>query len=546
MLTAIYRGVDQYAAPDYILLDTLGFTAITVIYIGIVMYFAISVYQRVMQKSIRNYLLVFCGMSITWILLRNMKWRAFESFGFEGRFMWYLFYIPMLLIPMYGFFIALSIGKGENYKPNTKWKVLYVIAFLLIGMVVTNDLHQFVFAFQPNFVNWDYVFSYGFAYPIVLSFMSAIIMGTVFTLFRKWRKINRTKKAHLPLVVVGMGFIYLMLYLTKRNLAVAITDLTTFNMLIYIMFWESCIQVGMIPSNSKHNDFFKYSKVNAQILDQNGKANLISSQATSILEEDFIHLKQKGNITDKDTSLHMASITSGHVVWTKDISKLNKMNRELGDLQDELYGDVAFLEEERKLKEEYARIQKLNNIYDLISKEIVPTMDKIEELIINAKTEDEQEQDRILKQINLISCYIKRKTNLLLQSDSGKSITNTDMINCYNESFRGLGLFGIGCDINYAPPTNTSIAIHLLSYDLFEEVLERANFALEMVFVNCMEDGSGIRFGMELSNNKNISQWEFSKFKQEELKVLGGELKVYEYEDSMLVLLLFPKSKEVG
>ena len=318
-----------------------------IIQIVIIGYFGISIYQRVMQKNVRNYLIVFCVISVVWVLLRNIKWRAFEGLDLEARFTWYLFYIPMILIPLYGFFIALSMGKEENYKPNKKWNILYVISVLLIGIVLSNDMHQLVFRFHTNFENWDSDYSYGFVYLIVQLFIWLLIVATAFILFQKWRKCNRTKNAYFPLVTIIIGAVYIATYVFQRNIASVIMDVTTFNILIYLLFWESCIQVGMIGSNSKHKIFFECSKVTAQILDKKGDSNLMSLLAEPIEESTFIRLKEKGAITIGNMVLYMKSISNGHVVWSKDISKLNEMNRELIELRDELYGEVAFLEEEK-------------------------------------------------------------------------------------------------------------------------------------------------------------------------------------------------------
>lgn len=546
ILSAFYRCIDEYLVPDHIFLDAFGFTVNTVIYIGIVGYFGISIYQRVMQKITRNYLLAFCILSIIWFMLRNIKWRAFECLGFESRFTWYLFYIPMILIPLCSFFVALSMGKDENYKPSRKWNILYILAVILIIIVLTNDLHQLVFMFQPNFRNWDYNYNYGIMYYLVQFFIWPVILSSAFILFKKWRKINRTKNAYLPIFVIAMGVLYVATYILNRVLASVFADITTFSVLFYILFWESCIQVGMIRSNTKHKEFFEHSKVAVQILDKNGEPNLISSQAVQISKEDFISLKEKKKIISDDMILHIAPITSGYVAWTKDISKLNEMNQELEELRDELYGEVAFLEEERKLKEQHARLQKLNNLYDLISKEVFPQVDKIEALIKKDHIDDEISQDTVLKKITLTSCYVKRKTNLLLQMDSGKSITNVDMVNCYNESFRGLGLFGTGCNIKYNPPACTDVGTHLLCYDLFEELLEMTDFALEMIFVNCMEDEKNLRFSVEIPLNNYISESSLANFKQSELEKLGCTLKIYEDDESVTILLLFPKNKEVS
>ena len=544
-IISIYNHTDHYIGYDYNYFDGICFTLQTVIYVAIIAHWAIRVYERVMQKNIRNNLIAMAILSVMWFLMRNIKYRAFEFLGNESRFMWYLFYIPMIFIPICGFLVALILGKDEKYKPNKKWNLLNILGIIFICIVLTNDIHQLVFAFEFNFENWDTNYKYSIFYPTILTFISLIIVFTAFTIFKKWRKINRPKNAYLPLVVLGSGIVYITIYIFNRPIASLFTDVTTFNVLFNILFWESCIQVGLIGSNSNHNVFLKHSKVGIQILNKKGTAHLMSLQATPINKEEFITLKEKGYLEQsKDNILQIAPITNGYVAWENDISKLNAIKNELTELRDELYGEVVFLEEEQKLKEKQARVKKLNNLYDMITAEILPQMKNIEILLEEAKTKNEQTQDSVLKKINLISCYIKRKTNLLLQIDSDNPIKNKDMINCYNESFRGVGLFGTGCHINYNPPENTSADIHILCYDLFQEVLEKVGFNLDMVFVNCIEDDKNLRFSVDISSSIKLYDSDFNKFKQEQLKKTNGYIFISHDDDNQGLKVLFPKKGE--
>lgn len=68
------------------------------------------------------------------------------------RYLWYLFYLPMLFVPMLALLIAMSLGKPDEYKFPKGMSVLWIISGTLLLLVLTNDLHQFVFTFPKDAV----------------------------------------------------------------------------------------------------------------------------------------------------------------------------------------------------------------------------------------------------------------------------------------------------------------------------------------------------------------------------------------------------------
>lgn len=63
----------------------------------------------------------------------------------------YLYYLPMLFLPLLGVYIALSMGKPEDYRLSRRAGMLLIAPAVLFLLVITNDLHQQVFAFKAAF-----------------------------------------------------------------------------------------------------------------------------------------------------------------------------------------------------------------------------------------------------------------------------------------------------------------------------------------------------------------------------------------------------------
>lgn len=83
------------------------------IYVGLFMYWGISVRRRVIMKQARSLLTVIAMLMVFWIAGRTVK-HLFVNAPQMIRYLWYLYYVPMLLIPFLAVLVAASLGKHEN------------------------------------------------------------------------------------------------------------------------------------------------------------------------------------------------------------------------------------------------------------------------------------------------------------------------------------------------------------------------------------------------------------------------------------------------
>ncbi|MGN0604352.1 MAG: histidine kinase N-terminal 7TM domain-containing protein, partial [Oscillospiraceae bacterium] len=100
-----------------------------------------------------------------------------------NRILWYCYYIPMLFVPLLSIFVSASIGKPENSRMS-KWLIpATTLTFIFTLLVLTNDLHQFVFAFPENasvFTDEDYTYQTGYILVIGWEIVCALIaIGTM-------------------------------------------------------------------------------------------------------------------------------------------------------------------------------------------------------------------------------------------------------------------------------------------------------------------------------------------------------------------------------
>ena len=95
----------------------------TMIYIGLYIGWGISVSKRVIQAQVRRYLVSVSGLMVFWFIIRSMKYYFISDVG-TARQLWYLYYLPMLFIPLFSLFAAISLGESKDFKLSKKTLML--------------------------------------------------------------------------------------------------------------------------------------------------------------------------------------------------------------------------------------------------------------------------------------------------------------------------------------------------------------------------------------------------------------------------------------
>lgn len=122
---------------------------------------------------------------ILWMTSRTAKYFIFWQPA-AIRYLWYLFYLPMLFVPMLAVLIALSLGKPDGYRlPKSTW-ILWAVSGVLLLLVLTNDLHQLVFTFPADAAVWsDTDNGYAAGYFVVTGWQVLCAAAALVTMFFK-------------------------------------------------------------------------------------------------------------------------------------------------------------------------------------------------------------------------------------------------------------------------------------------------------------------------------------------------------------------------
>lgn len=481
---------------------------------------------------------LFAMLAIFWIFIRTVKYEFLSSSSTINRWLWYLYYIPIIFMPLLMFLSTLYIGKTDSSQVSKKWRAIFVFGAVLSLLVLTNDYHQLAFSFNYGIDNWHMGYSRGSVYYIVVAFVTLILISILYSVFKICTKKLFVKYLWMPLSVIVIGVIYGILYISGES-AEGIKVYYLFNLpeticLLSMLFWESLVSAHMIPVNVNHKEFFEESSINAGITDvdyvirYNSKNSIVpfSEQIKSATEKPIL-------IENGNTLLKCFAVSGGYFFWSEDFRSINTINEKLADTEDYLAEENAMLDAAAKIEEGRRQIAEQNRIYNSVTRQIQPQLKRIEKIIDNLP-EDEEQFRLTMKHAGVLSAYIKRFSNLLLLAGTSDYISSEELGIAIAESLEYVKLLDIDCFSNVQEGIELSAPVALLLFELYETALEEALPNASAVLVTVKKIEESVKFYMELGTPsvKLLSDWE-----SESLKRLNASLIVEADEESESITL---------
>ncbi len=461
------------------------FLLVYVLYVSIDIIWLQSLHRRIMQKKIRHYL---CGTAILicfWLLLRSIRFGLLWD-GMIRRYAWYGYYIPMILIPLFGFYTALYMGKREDYDLPIRWKLLWIPAVLLILGILTNEFHQLAFRIHRESPEQ---YSRGIFYLCAAIWIGVLESSAILILLKKSLILNIGREKIIPFIVLGVSGVYYLLYAINSEIF-GFVELTAAFALSHACIWESCIAIGVFPVNTNYESLFQYSRLKMLIIDQKGKIYYHSMHHTLNISDYLEEITQGQMILlDTDTELHSVPIQGGYIVWQEDITEINEIIREKQEMERVLREQTELMQQEYEMDSRRIRIQKMNQIYQLVAEETRGTCDKIllgiEELKAGKDNEDQRKQ---LLRINLEGVYVKRRCNLLMIWESMGQIPVEELHFCFEESLDNLEICEMKASLSMQLQGSLNKETAVLLYDILEQVIEQILFIADRLYVILTED----------------------------------------------------------
>ena len=491
-------------------LGKLGYATVTfglirtVIYIGLYTAFGISIRKRVVQAQVRRYLTAVSALMIFWFAVRTAKY-YFVTDPVAARYLWYLYYLPMLFIPLFSVYVSISLGKPEEFR-LPKWSLLFYIPTLLcLLLVLTNDLHRWVFTFPAGTVWSDKDYGYAVGYSLVFAW-NVICALTAFVIMVVMSR-KSTKEKYLPVIILSVSILYALIYAGGAEWMQLIGgDITAAQCLLFAGIFESCIRCGLIRVNTGYAPLFEAGTPGAQIADADYVVRYTSRSAKSF-SADVMRAAESGAVRpDKNTLLKSHRIRGGHVLWQEDITEITALLERLEENKEKIAEGNAIERENYDLKLKINSAREKNRLYGLLQQQMARQIELVGDLMAQYDAEkDAEKRRRLLARTAVVGAYIKRRGNLMFLMENTETIDILELSRALDESFANIKLFCADCAVDC--PTEGLLLCRDATrvYDFFEAVTEVAAESLETVWMKGRSLADAFVFTLEVVCGKSLA-----------------------------------------
>ena len=508
LLFVLLAYICRFIETDNELIQTLADQCRACTYLGIYCAWVIYLNKHVVQKKVRQYLTAIGCLMVCWFFLRTVKYHILlDPLG--GHICWYLYYIPMILIPTFGLSATLLMDGAE--KKTTKWitGILLFFSVVLIVCVLTNDLHQQVFRFEGPVPYSDKNYSYGILFMLIQFWIIACLAIMEILLVKKSRIPDR-KRFWLPvipgLLLLGWNIANLLRLPFIKTFA---GDMTAICCLLMAAIFQGCILCGLIQTNSRYFELFQATGgLDAEITDNSFRRYYFSGEFPELSKDLRDSIIAKSSVQERGIRINHLPVKGGHLFWSEDISVLLDQYQDIQEQQEELTARNQLLRKTYKKEAERRKLEEQNRLLNIIQSQtsrqyelLSHYMEKLEQ------TESREEYELILSKIVVVGTYLKRRKNLMLTRYSSRedSLTMADLKQSLAESCENLKLCEIKAAYFVQDKEKQLRADDVLKcYDFFEWLLEQLFDVMNSVFFRVTHIEEKLQISVHIVSQEDI------------------------------------------
>lgn len=444
------------------------------IYIGILVSWAASVYDRIVSRTLRRYLITLVGLMMLWMLMRMLRFTVFHHVFPVGQWCWYAYYISMIFLPQISLMAAKYIGKPEEYRLSAKWYLMYLPSVVLLVGILTNDLHQWAFRFHQGYENgWD-IYQHNFLYYMAVVWIFACIALMIVQVMKNCRIPGTKRMIWLPVTMLGIGVLYSVLYAVDSNLF-GFIEMTAALCFTVVAIWESCIKTGLIQSNSHYDELLKCSGLGVAVVDRDFTVRYRSDDALTLSKEQMQSATAAALMLGDGIRVSGSEIKGGYTLYQEDISELLDVLEELNVLREELKDSNAVSMQNYQMVKRIRALAEKNRLHDELHRQTSHQINLLNDWLAKlAKTDDANEKRELLRRIVVVGAYLKRRNNLILVSEQDGMIKEEELSLSIKEMMKNLQIAGVTCAASVQFDRDIPSEVVMQLFDFYEQVVENA------------------------------------------------------------------------
>lgn len=414
----------------------------------------VLVYLRCLDYVLRRRLVAVATICALWMIEVILKYKSFTPF--YATILWYLYYVPMTLVPLLYQLCGLRLAGLEQHRAGRRYRTaLWTAAILLMVFVLTNDFHQQVFHFDRSSDTWSNDYTYGWGYFAVLIW-TAFNFVTFFILVGRSSSFRIQRFSGTAALVLLGGAFFAISYALRVPWAWKLNFSLVYCVLCVVTL-EICLDCGVIPSYHDIAGIFDTLPLDLKVLTrdlQEVYATPVSKPIPAGVREE-LRARELGHphafavVSNPDVMYRSFPLLGGSALLAQDVSEVNELNRELAHRRMELQRQNELLTADYDLKAhladqeaeallvkdvDQALARALGEMYGLLSS-LPPLTDEA----------SSHERYRMLQCAKMFVAYCKRKGSLTL-AQHGESGFDRDRIQLIaNEMASDLRTIDVDC-----------------------------------------------------------------------------------------------------
>lgn len=366
---------------------------------------------------------------------------------------WYLYYIFRAALPVALLWIAHVADRdavARRMPPHLL--ALLLLNLVLAAAILTNDWHEQVFSFpqEREGGEWEEKLEWGAYAYWVIWFLEVFAALAILWVKAGLQKIWRLQMV-LPVALCCLFLAYSIFYNFLPLVRIDVTFTTTG---FFLLLLELCLQTGLMPSNDEHESFFREASPGLVLLDEKGRACLVSKAVPG------------GEAERKDYRISKMKVPGGGtLVWYENMHLLRERQRILAQANRALARRRRYLEREApKRRERAAQMMqdRLREEVESLLKGLRPYFREFREEIL--KTEGEAQKHAVHK-LNLLATYTKKRCVLFLKSEESGRIALEDLEMASSEICSALRAFHLHAAIDWKMSDEMTAQTALLAFD---------------------------------------------------------------------------------
>lgn len=414
----------------------------------------VLVYLRCLDYVLRRRLVAVATISALWMIEVILKYKSFTPF--YATVLWYLYYVPMTLIPLLYQLCGLRLAGLEQHRAGRRYRTaLWIAAILLIGFVLTNDFHQQVFHFDRSSETWSNDYTYGWGYFAVLIW-TAFNFVAFFILVGRSSSFRIQRFSGTAAFVLMGGAFFAISYALRVPWAWRLNFSLVYCVLCVVAM-EICLDCGVIPSYHGIAGIFDTLPLDLKVLTRDLQ-EVYATPASQPMPEgvrEELRAQEHGHAhaftvpSAPDVMYRAFSLLGGSALLAQDVSELNGLNRELAHRRMDLQRQNELLAADYDLKTHLADQEAETLLVQDVDKALVRALDEMYGVLSSlpplADEASSRERFRMLQCAKMLVAYCKRKGSLTL-AQHGESGFDRDRIQLIaNELASDLRTIDVDC-----------------------------------------------------------------------------------------------------